>query len=232
MSTYSTIISTGNFRSQTSKQCFSFGKASRFVPQKPMQYFLHRSPDCFYSIPSLSNSRAPSFGIGRRTDPSRLSKDNPAPDTYSLPSDFCSTPRQLANPFGLSHQSSYKVPSGQLTPGPGAYNTPSKMGSEGRKFSFLERTNLNLALSGDAPGPGKYELPKLGLSKEMAFSKSARFPPIKREVSSDFVALPSSLSSRGAKLDFTSSRNSFPYAQSKTPGPGSYKIPSEFGDFK
>ena len=118
-----------------------------------------------------------------------------------------------------------------MTPGPGAYNTPSKLGSGGKKLSFLEKTKIQLNTNSSTPGPGSYEIPKFGLNKNQSFPKGERFPPIKKDTSSDFVTLPSSLSKKGAKIGSISSR-SLPQKLTATPGPGSYKILSEFGDIK
>mmetsp|Transcript_23051 Transcript_23051/g.22805 ORF Transcript_23051/g.22805 Transcript_23051/m.22805 type:complete len:301 (+) Transcript_23051:6-908(+) len=245
----------------TAKQQWSFSKASRFSALKPTEAH-------FYSIPPAFDKRSASIGYGTKSDFTKeRGQGNPDPSAYNLPSDFDNKkPFGLAYSFGISREACEKryveghFKADPSVPGPGTYPITSKIGQEGRKFTFRPRTSIldEMFNSRKSPGPGAYD-PKSEVEKGRytlstfknagitTFSplSSPRFPKDQKNGlpgpgayynSEDFLKSGYYLSkfqSPGNRAFPISNRDSSPTSGFwDTPGPGSYRLPSEFGYYE
>lgn len=79
-------LSHHNLNNSSSKQKFSFPKASRFSLSKSMYKYITVRCDSFYEIPTTKNGRTTSFGVGNKDMGIRTSRYAPEPATYNIES--------------------------------------------------------------------------------------------------------------------------------------------------
>ena len=112
------------------------------------------------------SKRYAGFGYGKKSIFNK--KDtNPGPGTYPQKSDFTQRPSRNAYTFGLSYEKYLKVylendrKADKNNPGPGTYTLPSKIGSEGLKYTLKPKIQNNmLKYISSIPGPGHYATPQ------------------------------------------------------------------------
>ena len=143
----------------TAKQMYSFSRSPRFpsTSRKGMC-------DTFYTLPSLSSTRAASIGYGTKYDFTRDSKGK-NPEFYGVKRDFDpNNIRGLRYSFGIERDAydkvycdTNKVPD-RSTPGPGTYNVRKNLGADAPKYSMLARYHMTGRANkkSDLPGPGAY----------------------------------------------------------------------------
>ena len=232
----------------TSKAQFSFQKAKRFDEKIS-------TTSNFYDIPATTSKRSASFGYGGKYDFTSGKEKTPGPGAYNN-SDKGSSP---GFSFGLSRENCKGFVQGASRadphiPGPGAYSFTPKFSNEGRKISLTGR-GKEPGGKDPVPGPGAYEA-KVSNSpgsyvvstiknlEVYSFSpRSSKFPkslaseapaPGTYNIDKGFTGFDKVLStcksSGSIKFGFTG--REFNYGIKNTPGPGSYRIPSEFGYYE
>lgn len=234
----------------TAKAQYSFQKAKRFVEKVD-------STGKFYDIPASLNKRTTSFGYGNKYDFTSGKEKTPGPGTYQAPLD---KPLNNGFSFGLSRENCKAFVKGAFntdptTPGPGSYSFIPKFSNEGRKISLTgrgkdEKTkdyvpgpgayNQNVSSS-----PGRYVVSNIKNLEVYSFSPkaSSKFPkdhqseapaPGAYDVDKGFLnygkVLSTCKSSGSIKFGFTG--REFDYGIKNTPGPGTYRLPSEFGYYE
>ncbi|CDW81826.1 UNKNOWN [Stylonychia lemnae] len=236
----------------SSKQLFSFSKADRFsMPKKIMNHKIS------YDLPSMKSSRAAGIGYGGR-DIFKTGVDSPSPTNYNHKSDFNATTVSKAFSFGIAREAYSKVyikehpirdPS---VPGPGQYQIPGIVGNEASKYTMRPKTvsMSDLNYKGQ-PGPGSYE-PKPALN-DKGYYYVSKFknsmatsidPPTKKSVpgpgqyefnqgmnqqGSYFV---SKFMSSMCRTHYHADRSTLLGQKLQTPGPGNYRLPSDFGYYE
>lgn len=225
----------------TAKAKYSFTKALRFP--KPV------SPEGkFYDLPSMVSERYTTFGYGKRTEFIRKIEKSPDPGQY----DISINTANLKNAYSFGVIKSGVLKKTQFTPGPGTYNTPPRMGKEGRLISMLGKGKPHRIIS-KSPGPGAYDLKfeknkgdyvlstcKSQNAHRFAPVSSARFlkkmiveTPASGYYNFDkgflkFSEVLSTVKSSGSRVFPISSRDFQFYERNESPGPGQYNLPSDF----
>mmetsp|Transcript_52435 Transcript_52435/g.93452 ORF Transcript_52435/g.93452 Transcript_52435/m.93452 type:complete len:239 (-) Transcript_52435:95-811(-) len=132
-----------------------------------------------HSDPDVNKyKRAPGYGFGVASREGYRPASAPGPGAYS-PRDK----KALAASWGFGTSGRRGVPARMDQPGPGCYNTPSRIGNEGPKYSASPRREMNLNAS--TPGPGSYDsvnpravsprgTPAAGSSAKWGFGTSPR----------------------------------------------------------
>ena len=232
----------------TSKAQYSFQKAKRFSEKVS-------TTEKFYDIPATTSKRTTSFGYGGKYDFTSGKEKTPGPGTYNT-SDKANNP---GFSFGLSRENCKGFVQGASRsdpniPGPGSYSFTPKFSNEGRKISLTGRGKES-GPKESVPGPGAYDskvsnspgryvVSNIKNLEVYSFSpKSSKFPKdFKSEAPApgtynidkgfiDFNKILSTCKSSGSiKFGFTG--REFDYGIKNTPGPGSYRIPSEFGYYE
>jgi hypothetical protein len=239
------------------KMLYTFSKGSKEIYVKQSE-----CNKAFYDLPEVRASRTAAFGYGTKYDFTKSAVANPSPNAYELKSTFepqkkkgfsFGLSREVMAVTGGQYVGEKK------SPGPGAYDVRESNKTK-ISYSFRPRTTVEALVSPKyVPGPGTYPIPetindrgnyhnsKFGNSRATLFSPphSKRFYDLKpgypgpgtytgpqtiKEDGSYFVSkFKSSMCrtfSHGMRGE--SSNPTF----KATPGPGSYKIPSEFGHYE
>jgi hypothetical protein len=232
----------------TSKAQYSFQKAKRFLENSS-------STSKFYDIPPSLNKRSTDFGRGGKYDFTSGKEKTPGPGTYEkvdprVPHGFT---------FGLSRETCKGFVQGASKadpsiPGPGAYSFTPKFSNEGRKISLTGRGKNSLNKD-EVPGPGaynstvstspgRYVVSNIKNLEVYSFSqKGTKFPkdnkndcpaPGAYDVDKGFSGFNKVLSTckSSGSIKFGNTERQFNYGIKNTPGPGSYRIPSEFGYYE
>ena len=235
----------------TAKAQYSFSKATRFPAVSP-------TSSNFYDIPPSFSKRTTTFGYGQKYDFTSEKEKTPDPGEYKVSADIASTGKAFS--FGISRDASKRYFEGHFvadpsTPGPGAYPFQPKFGREGRVITIGgKRTEVKVTSL--SPGPGAYEqkwetskgqyvlstLKSQGVNKFPPPS-SPRFPkssnskapaPGSYEVDKGFMRNAQILSTvkfNGSRK-FPMSSREFMRNSNESPGPGAYRLPSEFGYYE
>lgn len=236
-----------------SKQLYSFSKASRF----PDINFRPQCSEAFYDIPSslLRSSRSCSLGKGQKYDFTKITGANPAPNAYNITINTVEKNSSLKASIGISRdmapQFGIMPHKASNLPGPGAYD-PKELRSQ-RTSQFRIRPKLPTNFS-NSNGPGAYDILK-------CFDPSKKIPLSQfRSVSNVKIAPASAVAKREqhqAELysdtkfqmnktgvffnskyknsmcrSFGKSTRSITSKRDSNPGPGDYRLPSDFGFYQ
>jgi hypothetical protein len=231
----------------TAKAQFSFPKASRFLSPKPLSHN-------FYNIPDTFSKRFTTFGKGHKYDFTSDKEKTPDPGAYKIESDILNKSKAFS--FGISREAS-KVfiethpPPDPSIPGPGSYSFSPKFGKEGRLITISGK-KAEPKHPNNSPGPGAYNQ---SIEKQkgeyflstcrsaQSFKISSTSPRFLKEIT-EMTPAPgsyetdkgflknsqvlSTLKSSGGRLFARSERKPL-ILKNLSPGPGSYRLPSEFG---
>jgi len=204
----------------TSKAQYSFQKAKRFSEKVS-------TTEKFYDIPATTSKRTTSFGYGGKYDFTSGKEKTPGPGTYNT-SDKANNP---GFSFGLSRENCKGFVQGASRsdpniPGPGSYSFTPKFSNEGRKISLTGRGKES-GPKESVPGPGAYDSKVSNSPGRYVVSNIKNLD----KGFIDFNKILSTCKSSGSiKFGFTG--REFDYGIKNTPGPGSYRIPSEFGYYE
>lgn len=234
-----------------SKAQYSFPKAARFPISSP-------TPHSFYKIPSSLSTRTTTFGHGKKFDFTKEKEKTPDPGKYKVSLDILNSNKRF--PFGISREESKRYIEGQISPdpsipGPGAYSIPVKFGKEGPKFT-IGGSKSPIKAASLSPGPGAYHqfdrcnIGKYTLSSfkniqvhSFAPSSSERFirnkasgspAPGNYNIDKGFLrnsTILSTVKSEGSHKFGLAKRTPL-NSKNESPGPGSYRLPSDFGYYE
>jgi hypothetical protein len=235
---------------------WSFPKARKdATTQKPIC-------QVFYDLPSSKSSRTAAFGYGTKYDFTKEATNNPPPNAYEIPTVFKKSTKKgfsfglsresMAVTGGM-------FVGDKKSPGPGAYDVREKNKTV-LAFSFRPRPNIDPLTSPKfVPGPGtypvletispkgKYYLSKFKGSGATLISPahSRRFTELKPGYPGPGTYAPTAATTEDGSYfvsKFKSSlcrtfghsmrRNASMSSFDETPGPGFYRIPSEFGYYE
>jgi hypothetical protein len=231
----------------TAKAQYSFPKASRFPMSKP-------STHNFYNIPDSFSKRTTSFGYGQKYDFTSGVEKTPDPGAYRTEHDILNKAKAFS--FGISRDECKKFieshpKADPSIPGPGAYAFSPKFGREGRNITISGKKMESKQLD-PSPGPGTYNQSiekrkgeyflstcrsaqslKISSSSPRFLKESGAQSPAPGAYETDKGFLKNSqvlstVKSSGARLFPRSERKTLLF-NSQSPGPGSYRLPSEFG---
>jgi hypothetical protein len=235
---------------------YSFPRTTRFEDFKRST-----GPD-FYTLPNMMTTRGASFGYGKKSDFTSSQKAIKASFGYNPTDFDTKKPKSPAYTFGISRQFYEKVYNeaefyhDKNFPGPGQYKYTKPFGSEAAKFSIAGR-NKPASSKTKMPGPGTY--PQLGIRPDGKYmfsryknttgivwgsSKEKRFRykdflnyvpgpgnyDMKPLINGQGRLFNSKFKSNMGKT--ISGKFMDPSSKLKTPGPGSYRIFSEFGIYE
>lgn len=236
----------------TAKQLYSFAKAERF----PDSYYRPHCSEAFYDIhPSVFRSkRSCSLGKGNKMDFTRNVVANPAPNTYNPLNNTVAHNKAPKSSFGISrelspHMGIFRKPG--ETPGPGAYD-PKEIKTQKtcefrvktRSKNFFENPN----------GPGTYDILRsfqpagdIVLSQFRSTS-TVKFAPVSSAVPREspqpelFYDTKFQMNKTGVFFNskyknslcrsFGKGYRSSTTAADDGPGPGDYRLPSDFGFYE
>ena len=234
----------------TAKAQYSFSKAKRFPVKED-------ATGKFYDIPPALSKRFTSFGYGNKYDFTSDKEKTPDPGAYKVVKDINS---EKAFSFGISRDACKRYVEGVFTadpsiPGPGTYEFSPKFSNEGRKISLGAKL-LNVKSSEIMPGPGAYNHSWAISSGKYVISSarnlqvhsfppktSLRFPkesinkcpdPCTYNTDKGFVLNSKVLSTckSSGSISFGLTSRDKNKEVTNTPGPGSYRLPSEFGYYE
>jgi len=238
------------------KMLWSFSKQSKEIYVKKSN-----CTKAFYDLPSAKSTRTAGFGYGTKSDFTKSVINNPPPNSYELKSDFVSQRKGYSFGLSREAMqlSGGQFVGDKNSPGPGAYDTR-ESNKTMISFSFRPRTTTeNLTSPKFVPGPGsypptetlnvkgKYYVSKFKSSGATLISpaRSKRFGEIKSAVPGPGTYQPAAtISGDGSyfvskfKASFCRTfghsmrKNASEVNVSTTPGPGSYKLPSDFGHYE
>jgi len=216
----------------------------------------------FYDLPDVRSSRTAGFGYGTKLDFTKSGTNNPPPNNYEIKSAFepnkkkgfsFGLSREAMSATGSQFVGEKK------SPGPGAYDTRETNKTK-LSYSFRPRTTIEALVSPKfVPGPGAYPIPEsinsrgnYHLSKFtnsgatlISPARSKRFTDVKNaNPGPGSYDNPATITDNGSYYvsKFRSSFcRTFSHSMRKNlalpntinnPGPGSYKLPSEFGHYE
>jgi len=216
----------------------------------------------FYDLPSVRASRTAGFGYGTKSDFTKTGTNNPPPNAYELNSEFKKGAKKgfsFGLSREAMAATGGQFVGDKKSPGPGAYDTR-ETNKTALSYSFRPRTNMEILTSPKfVPGPGTYPIvegvspkgtypvSKFKNSGATLFSppRSKRFADLKSANPGPGTYNPSaSLTDDGSYFvsKFRSSMcRTFSHGVRKnaslgsfeyTPGPGSYRLPSDFGYYE
>lgn len=245
-----TQIANAPTNNSTAKSQFSFPKAKRFPEQSS-------ATGKFYDIPPALNKRSASFGYGKKYDFTTEKEKTPDPGAYQAP---LKIQPGGGFSFGLSRENCKTIFQGHFVadpkvPGPGTYSITPKFSNEGRKITLAGKRHLAKARD-PVPGPGAYDqvlatspgkfvLSTVRNLEVHTFSPrtSPRFQGLEKRqnpapgsynVDKGFMNYSKYLSTckSSGSIAFGLTSRDFNYGIVNTPGPGSYRMPSEFGYYE
>lgn len=231
----------------TAKAQFSFPKASRFPDLKPASHN-------FYDIPDSFSKRTTTFGKGHKYDFTSDKEKTPDPGSYKTEIDILNKAKAFS--FGISREDCKRFiethpTSDPSIPGPGSYSFSPKFGREGRIITISGKKSEPKHID-NSPGPGAYNQ---SIEKQkgeyflstcrsaQSFKISSTSPRFLKEILEKTPApgsyetdkgflknsqILSTVKSSGGRLFPRSERKPLLF-KSLSPGPGSYRLPSEFG---
>ena len=240
-------ILTSPTNNSTAKAQYSFPKAARFPKTDSESHN-------FYNIPDSFSKRTTTFGYGHKYDFTSDKEKTPDPGAYKTESDILS--RSKAFSFGISRDNCKQYIQGHFKadptiPGPGTYSFSPKFGREGRNITLSGKKN-ETKTNDYVPGPGAYNQNLSKGNGEYLLStcrslESFKFNPNSPRFPKDQVAVTpapgsyetdkgflknsqilSTVKSSGARM-FAKSERTPMILKSESPGPGCYRLPSEFG---
>jgi len=238
------------------KMLWSFPKNSKEIYVKKSD-----CNQAFYDLPSSKSTRTAGFGYGTKMDFTKSVQNNPPPNSYEVRGDFDSKKKGKSFGLSRDamHITGGSFVGDKSSPGPGAYDVREK-GKTKISFTFRPRTTTdNLTSPKFVPGPGTYPVletispkGKYPVSKYkgsgatlIAPSRSQRFTELKPGFPGPGTYEPGTTISKDgsyfvskfqASLCRTFShsmrKNASMTNVSTTPGPGSYRLPSDFGYYE
>lgn len=236
-----------------SKQLYSFPKASRF----PEMNFRPQCSEAFYDIPSslLRSNRACSLGKGQKFDFTKITGANPAPNAYNVVNDTVEKNSSLKASIGISRdmapQFGILPHKASNLPGPGAYD-PKEPRSQ-RTTQFRIRPKLPADFS-NSNGPGAYDILKcFDPTKKMPLSQfrsvsNVKISPVSAVVHREqhqaelYSDTKFQMNKTGVFFNskyknsmcrsFGKSARSISLKKDSLPGPGDYRLPSDFGFYQ
>ncbi|CAK86276.1 unnamed protein product (macronuclear) [Paramecium tetraurelia] len=234
-----------------SKQLYSFPKANRF------KEFKDTACPNIYTLPSMMSKRGAGIGYGQKSD--LISESiTPGPNNYQIRTTL-NTSNGWTMPVGRDKSNKYEgifLGLIQKTPGPGQYEfheskSPIKYSMRMRTESHKEKDRK--------PGPGEYNLPEaLTENGKYQISKfrdsgaiilsppkalSSRFSPAhqrtpgpgqyqhKGDIDPQGLYYCSKFADTKSTV-FTKAKRELTKIRMESPGPGAYKLPSEFGFYE
>ena len=232
----------------TAKAQYSFPKSKRFV--EPVS-----NSGKFYDIPSGFSKRSTSFGYGKKSDFTGGKEKTPDPGTYHINTDIANGTTKVS--FGISREQCKSYVEGHFKadpsiPGPGTYSFTPKFAKEGTKYSILGKWPQKKIIENN-PGPGAYNGSWNKTSGQYVVSNvknleshlfppksSSRFPKINNDKSpgpwsyqtdKGIIGNSKVLSTckSSGSVTFAMTARDYNYGIKNTPGPGSYRLPSDFG---
>jgi len=239
------------------KMLFSFSKSPKDIYIKKSDCSV-----AFYDLPDVRATRTAGFGYGHKSDFTKNVPNNPPPNTYEIKSAFEAPKKKgysfgLSRELMLITGAQFIGE--KSSPGPAAYDTR-ELNKTMHSYSFRPRTTIESLTSPKyVPGPGTYvPAPSLNDRGRYLNSKfknscatlfspprSKRFeelkpgypgpgtyenPPSIKEDGSYFVS--KFRSSFCRTFSHSIRKNPAIPSFSNGPGPGSYKLPSEFGHYE
>eukprot|EP01017_Pseudomicrothorax_dubius_P025273 TRINITY_DN270_c0_g2_i1.p1 TRINITY_DN270_c0_g2~~TRINITY_DN270_c0_g2_i1.p1 ORF type:complete len:286 (-),score=49.84 TRINITY_DN270_c0_g2_i1:118-975(-) len=239
--------------SSTAKNLYSFPKDKRFRDEVKL------TCDRIYELPPVREKRSAALGYGNKYDFTKQKNASPPPGSYNIRRAPSEDGRHWS--FGLSRDSVVGGPmniTGKQQPGPGAYDIKTSLSTV--SFSMRPRTNDPNAFttSKSVPGPGSYPIiPAISKGGKHFYSKykdsgattfnppkSKRFNeenPTKTVPGPGAYDFHATIDSKGTYFNskFNSSAcRTFSHEKRTTfetkpaPGPGAYRLPSEFGHYE
>jgi len=238
------------------KMLWSFPKNSKEIYVKKSD-----CNQAFYDLPSVKATRTAGFGYGTKLDFTKSAINNPPPNSYEIKSDFTAKKKGYSFGLSREAMqiSGGQFVGDKNSPGPGAYDTR-ETGKTKISFSFRPRTTTDSLTSPKfVPGPGaypqletltpkgKYYVSKFKSSGAtlIAPSRSKRFTELKPGYPGPGTYEPASAISKDGSYFVSKFQASlcrtFSHSMRKnasmtnvatTPGPGSYKLPSDFGHYE
>lgn len=239
------------------KMLYTFSKSSKDIYVKKSD-----CEKAFYDLPAVRDTRTAGFGYGTKLDFTKSVTNNPPPNAYDIKSNFevpkkkgfsFGLSREAMAATGSQFVGEKK------SPGPAAYDVRETNKSK-LSYSFRPRTTIEALVSPKyVPGPGTYPVPESinarGNYHNSKFADS-RATLISPPRSKRFVEVKSPNPGPGAYDNLSTINPNGSYYLSKfrssfcrtfshsmrkessnpsfvgTPGPGSYKIPSDFGHYE
>jgi hypothetical protein len=250
-------IANSPLNNSRSKMLYSFPRAKRLPDLK-----VSSCAQAFYELPAARSTRSASFGYGHKFDFTKGHENQPAPNAYSLRTESGSpgkTGFSFGLSREAMKVTGSQFIGEKNSPGPGAYDTRE---SNKIKIAFTFRPRPHTDDKAEAlktPGPGTYQVPpsiskngKYFLSKYkgsganiISPARSHRFISFKEgekpgpgayETKVGFAPngsyFVSKFKSSLGKTFGSMSRNSSTRKIETTPGPGSYRLPSDFGYYE
>jgi len=238
------------------KMLWSFPKNSKEIYVKKSD-----CNQAFYDLPSSKSTRTAGFGYGTKMDFTKSVQNNPPPNTYEIKSAFDSKKKGKSFGLSREamHITGGSFVGDKNSPGPGAYDVRER-GKTKISFSFRPRTTSEALTSPKfVPGPGTYPVletispkGKYNVSKYkgsgatlIAPARSQRFTDLKpgfpgpgtyepgTTISKDGSYFVSKFQASLCRTFSHSMRKNASMANvSSTPGPGSYRLPSDFGHYE
>ena len=232
-----------------SKFMYSFGKAERF-PKINSSYGFG---NFFYNLPSMKERRTTSLGYGAKYDFTKYAKSK-SNVFYDFKSDFDQkNPNGPRYSFGIGRDLMYKS-SDSSGPGPAKYNIRKPFGRDAVKYSFRMRLKRSSSCEDyGTPGPGAYKsVTRINPNGTYFISKNENVHPVEfsKDKSERFnyhydnIPGPSDyqksslfgkiFESRFRSTNGISMSSKFKVIDSRDnyPGPGTYKVFSEFGIYE
>jgi len=204
---------------------------------------------------STPNNKSSSFGIGKRMDFTK--SFNCGTDIfYDIPSSFRKSACRSRSDLHETPSKKLQKPPKESIPGPGTYNVVKPINNDSQKYSMYGRFKKGLQFkdTSDIPGPGYYTQKTIEMKSSGVYPLSTQRNTLspafgmysaRSEVKVD-ESIPGpgkysyfdSFTGNGVssvskfKSSLTPSMHAKTYVRKKiddTPGPGDYKIPSDFG---
>jgi len=247
-------ISKSTINTSTAKQRYSFGKASRFMKKREQV-----TTEFFYDISPKKEARSTNLGHGKRFDFTNTKNKNDSPYYYFDSSFKIKPELKRKDFFTKSQAYYKKNFDDNLKrindsfAEPKYYNVSQPLGKDAKKISIsfkLNNSYNNIKESMNKPGPGTYSnfnlsvLSKSQNVRNISFNKAKRFTSQKTCFNNEVLPGPghyksiSTFNSSGFyplsnyKSGTAKSLSWKNYTKNKiddVPGPGYYKVPSDFG---
>ncbi|CAI2367793.1 unnamed protein product [Moneuplotes crassus] len=216
------------------KSKWSFPKDSRF-PKTKQSYC---ATAAYEIINGYGKSKGTSFGYGNRFK--AKTSDSPEPGRYD--SGYKYDSKKLSDPKYSFGSPGSKMDNSYLKkniPGPGSYAPYPDFGKSDKKMSFGSRTQSLTDLRGSNPGPGSYNYQKpiggdkgnLSYKPGMRFKENATAVPGPGSYNPGNGISSSIERAKGGKWGIDRKKDMVLRNSVKNPGPGSYKIMRDFGNY-
>eukprot|EP01017_Pseudomicrothorax_dubius_P003770 TRINITY_DN10613_c0_g1_i1.p1 TRINITY_DN10613_c0_g1~~TRINITY_DN10613_c0_g1_i1.p1 ORF type:complete len:285 (+),score=39.55 TRINITY_DN10613_c0_g1_i1:144-998(+) len=243
--------------SSTAKQLYSFPKGQRF---KDLIKPSHNGS--IYELPSMREKRAASFGYGSKYDFTKDRSNSPPPGSYNVRREPSAEGNHWSIGLSRDVVTGSLATPGKNVPGPGTYNLKGRFSPVAytmRPRTSNPDELVNTKNAKQIPGPGKYEAipaitkdgkhfvanfkntgmvafnpPRSKRFNDHSFSKEVPGPgayDTKPAIDSKGNYFISKFESSGCRTFNHEKRNVFSL-RARTPGPGTYRMPSDFGYYE